>query len=268
MSSATGELLRRAVAAVRRSALWWGVGIAALTFVSVAFWPSLEGTDSLTEMMETSPELMEAFGVQDLATPAGYLDGQLFALMLPLLLSGLAIAVISALTSGDEDAGRLELLHALPIGRVTIWLTRFAGGAAAVVLVSLVTAVLVCVSLAPFSLDGIGIGRVLAATGGCALLALFHGAVAYAAGGLGTSRGIAVGAAVATLVLGYVLDYLVPLSDSLADLQKASPWYWAIGEQPVTDGIDPVWLVPLLATLGALVLLGTVGVNRRDIRAA
>ena len=268
MRSATGELLRRGVAAVRRAGFWWGVGIAALTLVSVAFWPSLEGTESLTDMMETSPELMEAFGVQDLATPAGYLDGQLFALMLPLLLSGLAIAAISALTSGDEDAGRLELLHALPVGRITIWLARFAGGAVVVVLVAIVVAALVSASLAPFSLDGIGVGRVLAATGGCTLLALFHGAVAYAAGGLGSSRGIAIGAAVATLVLGYVLDYLVPLSESLAGLQKLSPWYWAIGEQPVTDGVDPAWLAPLALAIAALVALGTFGVNRRDIHAA
>ena len=44
---------------------------------------------------------------EDLATAGGYLDGQMYALMLPLLLSGLAIAITSALTAGDEDAGRL-----------------------------------------------------------------------------------------------------------------------------------------------------------------
>ena len=30
------------------------------------------------------------------------------------------------ITSGDEDAGRLELLHALPVARSVVWLGRWA----------------------------------------------------------------------------------------------------------------------------------------------
>ena len=50
--------------------------------------------------------------MQNLATEAGYLDGQVYALLLPALLSGVAIAGATALASGDEGAGRLEALHA------------------------------------------------------------------------------------------------------------------------------------------------------------
>jgi ABC-2 type transport system permease protein len=248
--------------------MWWGLGIVALALVSVAFWPSLEGTKALTDMVESSKELMEAFGAQNLATASGYLDGQMYALMLPLLLSGFAIAVITALTSGDEDAGRLELLEALPVTRPSVWLTRLAAVVVGVVAIALLTALVVSASITPFSLHGVTVGRIFVVTFACAALALFHAAVAYAVGGAGGSRGLSVGVAIAVLVAGYVASYLLPLSDALAGFRKLSPWYWAIGNQPVTEGLPGAWIVLLLVATAALVVFGTIAVTRRDVRSA
>ncbi|HLM63299.1 MAG TPA: ABC transporter permease subunit [Acidimicrobiales bacterium] len=268
MSASTTELLRRGLHALRRSGFWWAVGIVTLAAVSVAFWPSLEGTDSLTDLVDSSEDMMQAFGVQDMSTAAGYLDAQMYALMLPLLLSGLAIASTSAITAGDEDAGRLELLHALPVRRETVWLTRLVSALAVVTIVSALTAAVVAVSIGPFSLDGITVGRVVAVTFACGALAAFHGAVAYAVAGLGGSRGLAAGIAAAVLVIGYVASYLLPLSDALEGFRRLSPWYWAIGTQPMSDGISGLWLLPLIAFFVALVAVGTVAIGRRDIRSA
>jgi ABC-2 type transport system permease protein len=74
--------------------------------------------------------------------------------------------------------------------------------------------------------------------------------------------------AVVVLVAGYVIDFLLPLSDALAGGAKASPWYWAIGTQPVSDGLKPGLLVLLIAVTAGLVVLGTTAVERRDIRSA
>lgn len=268
MSTASVELVRRGTSALRRSGVWWGIGIVALAVVSAAFWPSLEGTDTMQELMDTSKELMEAFGVQDLSTAAGYLDGQMYALMLPLLLSGLAIAAISAVTAGDEDAGRLELLHALPVSRQQVWSSRFASGFVVLAVITLVTAVVMAASLEPFSLDGIGVGRIVAATLACGALGLFHGAVAYLVAGLGGSRPVSAGIAIAVLVAGYVANFLLPLSDSLEGAQRLSPWHWAIGDQPVTNGVPAGGLLLLLAVTVGLVVGGTTAVTRRDIHGA
>lgn len=268
MNGATAELLRRGTQALRRAGIWWGVGILALTVVSVAFWPSLEGTDSLTELTESSEGVMRAFGVEDLSTAAGYLDGQLYALMLPLLLSGLAIAVASAITAGDEDAGRLELVHALPVTRPQVWLSRLTAAGIVVAVVTVVTALVVAASLVPFSLDDVGVARVVVATLACGALAVFHAAVTYAAAGAGASRGLTVGIAIAVLVAGYVVNFLFPLSDALEGLRRLSPWYWAIGAQPVTDGVPGAWLLVLAVVTAALVAFGSVAVTRRDLRSA
>lgn len=262
------ELFVRGVHAVRRSALWWGLGIAAFAVVTVVFWPGLEDTDALESLGDMSEDVLAAFGAQDIATPAGYLDGQMFALMLPLLMSGMAIAMATALTAGDEDAGRLELLHALPIGRRAVWLSRLAAVVAVVLLVAAALTTLMAVSLDPFSLEEIGVGQVAAATFACAALAIFHAAVGYAVAGFGGSRGLSIGVAVLVLMGGYLASFLLPLADALAGVRKASPWFWAIGEQPVSDGVDPGWLLLLAAVTVALVAAGTFALERRDIRSA
>jgi ABC-2 type transport system permease protein len=263
----TAELLRRGVAALRRSGFWWGFAVLVFTLLNLAFWPSLEDSGSLAELEDSMGDLLEAFGAQGLSTPAGYLDGQLYALMLPLLLSGAAIAMTTALTATDEDAGRLELLHALPLGRRIVWLSRWASATAVLATIVLVTTAVVVAVLVPFSLDEAGFGPVIAATLACGALAAFHGSVAYAVAGLGGSRGLVLGSSVGVLLAGYVLGFVLPLSDALTGARSWSPWHWAIGEQPVSDGVG-LGLLAVLGATAALVALGTWSVERRDIRSA
>jgi ABC-2 type transport system permease protein len=260
------ELTTRALAGLRRSTLWWGVAILVFVGLNLAFWPSLEGSEALAELEKMSDDLLQAFGAQGLATPAGYLDGQLFALMLPLLLSGMVIAGVTAVTSGDEDAGRLELVHVLPVGRTTVWLARFAAALVALACVAAVTGVVVVLLLGPLSFDGVGIGSIAGAVVACTVLAALHGAVGFAAGAAGLTRGRSVALAVAVLVAGYVLDFVVPLADGLRWGRRLSPWWWAIGEQPVSDGVDLGGLVLVLAVSSVLVVAGLLRLTRRDIR--
>jgi ABC-2 type transport system permease protein len=267
MSVATRELVARGVLALGRSSLWWAVGLVAYVVLNAAFWPSLEGTEALASY-EDMGEVLDAFGAQSLGTPAGYLDGQVYALMLPLLLSGMAVAAATGLTAGDEAAGRLECLLALPVRRSQVWLARWSAVVAAVLLVAAVSAAAMVAVLPAFSLDGVSASQIGMATLGCTLLALFHGAVGFAASGLGTSRGTAVGTAVLVLVTGYCMSLLLPIADAFTGARQWSPWHWALDEQPVTDGPSVVGLVLVAVVTAALVVGGAVAVERRDIRSA
>jgi len=266
-TGAFSELLVRGMRALRRSAAWWGFGIVVFAVVNAAFWPSLEGSEAL-DSFDDMADLLEAFGAQNLATPSGYLDGQMYALMLPLLLSGMAIAGLTAITSGDEGAGRLELLHALPVSRRAVWIGRWAAAMVVLFAVAAITAVVMVAFLPVFSLDEVGASRIIGATFGGALLAAFHASVAYAVGAFGGSRGTSAGIAVLVLVVGYVMSFLIPIADRLAGVRAWSPWHWAIGEQPVTDGVDAGRLALLAIVTAAVVWLGTAAVERRDIRSA
>ena len=265
--NASRELVVRGVRAVRRSAIWWSVGIVTFIVVNLAFWPSLEGSEAL-EGFEDMADFMEAMGAQNIATPSGYVDGQVYALLLPLLLSALAITLASGLTAGDENTGRLELLHALPVSRRRVWLSRWSASMIVVLAVAGVGGLSTLVSLPLFSLDEVSAGRVVMATIGCALLAAFHGSVAYLVAAFGGSRGMSAGAGIVVLVVGYIMSFVLPLADALSGARDLSPWYWALGDQPVTHGIDAWRLVLTVALTAVLVAVGTRAIDRRDIHTA
>lgn len=261
------EILGRGMRALRRSALWWAIGIVSFIVVNLAFWPSLESSAALDGFDEMGA-LLEAFGAQNIATPAGYIDGQLFALLIPLLLSAMVIMSVSGLTAGDETAGRLELLHALPVGRRTVWFGRWLASMLTLIGVSVAGGLVTLVCLPVFSLDEVAPGRVIGATIGSALLALLHGAVAYLVAGFGGNRAQSAGAAFVVLIVGYVLNFILPISDALAGARRWSPWNWALGEQPVTNGIGATGTT-LVAVAGlTCVAAGTWAIERRDLRTA
>ena len=83
MNGAVANWSRRGAAAVRRSGVLVGLRHRAPSPSSTSrSGRASRAPRSLTEL-EDMGSLLEAFGAQDLASPAGYLDGQVFAFMLP-----------------------------------------------------------------------------------------------------------------------------------------------------------------------------------------
>lgn len=262
------ELLRGGLAAQLRSGPIWGGALLALTLSVLAVWPELSdsgGLDAITAGL--SPELVSALGLEDFGSPVGYLNGNLFAMLLPLLIGALAIMQTTALTAGDEDAGRLELLLALPVSRAAVYLARFV--AVAVVLTLISAAICLSVVLSAPALDmEIDTAGVIAVTVAVLLLGLLHAALALALAGLGLRGTAVLGASFGVLVLGYLTHALLPLVPDVADWAAASPWHWALGEVPLANGLDATgaWLLGGCAL--ALVAIGLLAVRRRSIRSA
>lgn len=262
------EIPARGLAALKRTTLWWTLGLVGLVVATVAFWPALERSDALSSLEKSAGPLLKAFGAQNLSSAAGYLDGQVYAFLLPLLLIAMAVSTVTSLTIGDEEAGRLELLFALPVSRQAVWLGRAGAALLAVLAASVVTGLVVMACLPIFSLHHVSVGRVAAATLACALLAAFHGSVGYLVGAGGKPRSMAIGVSVLVAVAGYVASFLFPLAHSLAGLRRISPWYWALGDQPVGHGVHATHLLVVLAATIVLVAVGTRALDRRDLHSA
>jgi ABC-2 type transport system permease protein len=172
----------------RRSLGWWSLGL--LAVVAVYVLPYRTYLDSGVLSANTDTPLYQALGYDN--SPAGYLQGALFALLGPLLLVMMAVAAGARAIAGDEEAGTLELLLAHPVSRTRLLLERFGALAAAITLLGLVVwgGALAAVSAADM---GIGADRLAAATLGLVLLALGFGTVALAAGAASGRRGLTFG---------------------------------------------------------------------------
>jgi beta-exotoxin I transport system permease protein len=114
------ELARRGLLDHRRALAGWCIGVIGYAALLASIFPSFKGSGDLQKIVQRYPEaLKQLFGIGSgsIGTGAGFLDAELFSLMLPLLLLVLAIGSGARTFAGEEEAGRLELVISYPLRR-------------------------------------------------------------------------------------------------------------------------------------------------------
>jgi ABC-2 type transport system permease protein len=211
--------------------------------------------------------LKSLFGLSEggsITTGAGYLDAELFSLMLPLLVLVLAIGSGARAFAGEEDAGRLELPLSYPVRRRNAVFAKGAAVGIEVVAVCVVGGVAIAVLDPLVGLD-LSFGHLAAGVVLLGLLGVFHGWLALAVGASVPSRALAIGVPTALAAAGYLVNGLHGLAGWLDPFRFLST-FWLVGTSPLQRGID-AWgaLVVLGASVVALVG-GALLVERRDLQ--
>ena len=167
--------------------------------------------------------------------------------------------------AGEEERGTLDLLLAQPVRRRDYVVQRFL---ALATLVAALTAVLLAtVALGSALVDlEIGFDKLLAASVSVALLAVLFGAVALAVGALRPGRAAAIAVAAGLAVAAWLLDGLAQAVHALDPVRPLSPFYQALGRNPLRDGVPWTGWVVLVALTVVLVVVAAVGLERRDVR--
>jgi ABC-2 type transport system permease protein len=262
------DVLVEAIRERRRSLLWWTLGIVALVAVTVAFYPSIRDDASLSDYAEDLPESLRALfagGELDIASPAGYLNSQIYALMAPLLLLIFSIGAGAGAVAGEEERGTLDLLLAHPVRRRDYVIQRSLALAALVALLSIVLLAAVAIGSLAVDLD-IGFGKLFAASGSVALLALLFGAAALAAGAIRPGRARAIAVAAGLALASWIFDGLAQAVGALDPWRPLSPYYQALGENPLREGIPWDGWAILAAGTALLVVAAAAGLEHRDVR--
>ena len=246
----------------RRGALIWGLALGLYSAAIVATFPTFGDAEQTDQLVRMYPEGMrEAFNIEDMGTPEGFLDFQVFSLA-PLALAFFPILACAGAIAGAEERGTLDVLLGNPLPRWQLVAGSFLATAlsllgilAVVGLLTYVTAVLLDVDLSLLTTAGavLNLWPISMFFGGLALLcsALFH------------RRALAVAIPGGMLFAAYLVDVLGRISDDLEDLRPASVFYYY--GSTIKDGID--WSNFAGVTLAALLLalLAALAFSRRDI---
>lgn len=110
-----------------KGALAMSVGIALLTALYVAMFPSITEAANLDDIVQSYPPAMrEAFGIRTMNTIEGFLATQLYAFAWVILL-GLYFAYAAAsLIAGDVETEEMDMTLSLPVSRSRVLLEKFA----------------------------------------------------------------------------------------------------------------------------------------------
>jgi ABC-2 type transport system permease protein len=262
------ELARRGLRDYRRALIGWSIGIAGYVAMIAAIFPSVEGSPEFDELIRRYPDILrDLFGIAEggtITSGAGFLDVQLFTLVLPLLVLVQAVGRGARTFAGEEDAGRLELVLAYPVRRRD---TVLAKGAAAAIQVVVLCAVAGIVILAfdPLVNLELSFGKLAQAVVGLVVLGVFHGWLALAVGAAVPDRGLAIAVPAAVAAAGYLVNGLHQQAAWLEPFRFLSP-VWLVGSTPLQAGIDLVGtLVVAVAAVAALVA-GSLRVEHRDLQ--
>ncbi len=251
----------------RRSLLFWCIGFILMGAILLAFFPVIRDAPFISEYLESFPEeflALFAGEVTDYTSPEGYLNGELFFLMYPLLLLVFAVGFGSGAIAGEEEKGTLDLLLSNPLNRWRVVLEKYIG-------MIICTLILIIVFWATLAIGGaiidmgLNLARLAAVCFSGFLLAIAFGSVALTIGCARGKTGVAMGVGGALGVYAYMLNALAPLIGWLEPFQVASPFYYYIEANPLSNGLDPVHAGVLIGLSIVFLVIAIVTFERRDL---
>ena len=251
----------RALHDQRRSPLTWGVPLGLMSALEVSIYPSVE--KSLSKALDSYPDaLKEAFRIETIDTPAQFLNGEMYSLVIPLAIGFFAIRAATRPLVGYEERRWLDVVLVAPLRRGTLALAAFSASAISTLAILVVTALFSWLAGQIFGAQ-IGLGDLGAAVVGTWAFALFFAGLALLASGRLSSWTAVTGIAAGVLVTMYVVDIAARIADGIHDATYATVFHWY--GSPLTEGLDAGHAA--LAAVGALLAFaGAALFERRDVR--
>ena len=111
----------------RRSLIGYTLGMALYAFIIVALYPSFKDDASLNKLTENGNTVAALFGATgSLTSPSGWLNANLYANFVPLIVLLLAIGYGASSIAGQDEDGTLGLVATLPLSRRRLVAEKFA----------------------------------------------------------------------------------------------------------------------------------------------
>lgn len=221
---------------------WWCFGIIALVVLVMAFYPPFRDQAQQFDQQFSSqiPESAKAFisDTQDFLSPIGYLSSQIYYLMLPIILSIMAIGLGSSLIGREEKDGTIELLLSRPVSRNRLLVIKSLTG---IILLFIVVALSFLTTLISAYLVKLPIGTInLAVTSlACFLLALSFGSVSFLITMFGKARIASLGVATIFALGGYIISSLSEVATWLEWPSKFFPFHYYMPAEMLSG--NPHW---------------------------
>jgi ABC-2 type transport system permease protein len=260
-------IAERALRDRRRGLVAWSAGLAAYVMLQSSVYPTVRDSAFQRAIADYPKELKAFFGGAgsfDFTTAAGYLNVELFSLVLPALLAVFAIGFGAATVAGEQQSGTLDLLLAFPVSRSRVMAEKLAALVVSVLVLAVVVAGTILVAGQVIGFD-IGIVDVVVACGGAATVAVLCGVATMLAGVLSGSRAVAVGVAAAIFAASYLAVGLAGLVSWFEPVRYASMLWYANGKAPVMHGLPVTDAAILLGATVAVAAATVAAFRRRDL---
>jgi ABC-2 type transport system permease protein len=243
---------------------------ASFVWMYVAMWPSFsKESEKFLELAEAYPEaIMKAMNVDVVGmfgSLEGFIAGEHFSIIWPIVLIILVLAYASSAIAGEVEKGTIELLLAQPISRLKIFFAKYFSGLA------IITAFIILsnFSVVPFSIlhnVDIQIQNYLAISivGFFFAFAIFG--ICMMLSSVSSSRGQPMAITGGVLIIMYALNVFSTFKESLENLKYASFFhYYDFASAVVKNHIDALNIAVFLTVGIICTVIGAIAFVKRDI---
>jgi ABC-2 type transport system permease protein len=151
-----------------------------------------------------------------------------------------------------------------PISRAQVLAQRFAALAVGIVTLTLATGAALWMFSALLGM-GLGLGAIASGAAALGIFGLFTGTVALAVGAATGSPAVARGVAALVAVASYLINALAQVTSALRPARPISPYYLALGNEPLAHGLRLAGAVSVLAAAAAIAAADGILFARRDL---
>lgn len=251
----------------RWSIMWWSIGAFGLIFINMVFYPSFK--DQAKELQKSFENMPEAAvqllgGSTDFFSPIGFVNSQIFFLMLPLILGILAIGLGSSLLAKEEQDGTIESLLSRPIARGQLLASKALSGIIILTITTLSALITTAITAKFVDLE-LSLWLMTQATINCFLMSASFGAVAFVLTTLGKARSASLGIASLVGLGGYLISSLAGTVEWLKFPSKLLPFNYYQSESILRETyswLNSLYFVGLIFVCG---IISWIVFKKRDI---
>lgn len=249
-----------------KGTLSWAIGTLAITVIELFVYPTVKkSAAAMPQLLESMPEAFKSiFRMTDYMSGPGFLGAELFSMVIPLIFIAVGANAGARVTAEEETTGTADLLLALPISRTKIILTKTIACLALVAALAILLTITLIIGVGVVDLVTPTYGLIAGGVQAALIGALFTG-VGLLVGALTGRRGMALGVSIALAIATWILYSLAPLVDWLEHWLWINPFQWAIGNDPLRNGIDSGYALRFLLVTAGLISAAVFAFNRRDI---
>jgi ABC-2 type transport system permease protein len=252
-----------------RGLLAWAIGLALITAVELWVYPSIrDSAASTSQMVDAFPEEMQQiFDMSSYTTGAGFLNVELFSMIVPLVFIAVGATWGAGATADEEEKGTADLLLSLPASWASIVVTKIAATVVALTVLAGLLALTILVGAGMIDM-GVAASGIVAACLMSMLLGNLYAGVGFLTGAITGRKGVAIGTTIALGLAAFISYSLASLVDVFENINPANPFEWALGFNPLVNGLDVGYAVRLLLLSLVLFTAAVLVFRRRDIRSA
>jgi ABC-2 type transport system permease protein len=257
----------------KRSLFFWNFGMLGIVIMTLAFYPAFEAEQEVFNSLTASmpEELLSIFGASggDLASPQGFLNSQIYMLLIPLILIVYGVTNGVNTIAGEEGNGTLELLVTCPLSRIQIALEKYLALILGIIII--ITLFTACIILfkGPIDLNMKSSAIIIAAVE-IFTISLFFSSIAFALGTGTGNKGLSLGITYAIAVISYLWNALAPFlgkdNEQLTNLKNASVFHYYSGVDISTNNIDILEFMIISIISVVLVIISITLFRKRDIK--